>query len=107
MKEDTKSKDKREVTYIEIVWDDKEDLIELSTTQIFSDFILEKTYEAIKKAIEDELESIELFNVFNLSIIVELSRSNFTSALSKIKDMYITLEDYEECAKIQKLIEKI
>jgi hypothetical protein len=107
MKEETKSNEKIEVTHIEIVWEDSEDLVELSTTELFSNFILEKTYKSIQKAIDENLESIELFNVFNLSIIVELNRPDFKSVLEKIKNLYVTQEDYEECNKIMNLIKKI
>jgi hypothetical protein len=66
MEKDIKSKNKREVTHIEIAWEDKQDLIELSTTEVFYNFILEKSYDSITKAIEDNLEKVELFNVFNI-----------------------------------------
>jgi|TARA_R110000796_G_scaffold7762_1_gene26331 hypothetical protein len=107
MKEDIKSKNKREVTHIKIIWEDKQDLIKLSNEPTFANFILEKSYESIKKAISDDLDKVELFDVFNLSLIVELQKSNFPLVLEKIKDMYVVLEDYEECKKIQTLIEKI
>ncbi len=107
MEKEIKSKSKREVTNIEIIWEDKQDLIKLGTTKEFSNFILEKSYITILKAIEDNLEKVELFNIFNLSLIVELDKSNFTVVLEKIKDMYVFQENYEECTKINKLITKI
>jgi hypothetical protein len=107
MKEDIKSKNKREVTHIKIIWEDKQDLIKLSNETTFANFILEKSYESIKKAISDDLDKVELFDVFNLSLIVELPKSSFLPVLEKIKDMYVVLEDYEECEKIKSLIEKI
>jgi len=107
MEKETKFKTKRDVTHIEIVWDDRQDLIELSTTDLFSNFILEKSYDAITKAIDEGLDKVELFNVFNLSIIIELEKTNFSSVLERIKDLYISQENYEECIKINNLIDKI
>ena len=107
MEKDTRSKNVEDVTHIEIIWDDKKDLVELSSTPTFSHFVLKKTYKSIKKAIKLNLEIVELFNIFNLSIIVELKRSNFHLVLEKIKDMYVIEEDYEECEKIKKLIKKL
>tara|TARA_R110000764_G_scaffold237391_1_gene333504 strand:- start:656 stop:1135 length:480 start_codon:yes stop_codon:yes gene_type:complete len=105
MKEDTKSKSKREVTCIEIIWEKKSDVLELPNTEVFTNFILEESYEAIKSALEEDLETVELFNIQNLSIVVELKKSQFSSVLEKIKEMYVDQEDYEECIKIQNLID--
>tara|TARA_R110000823_G_C15906659_1_gene497381 strand:+ start:37 stop:516 length:480 start_codon:yes stop_codon:yes gene_type:complete len=105
MKEDTKSKSKREVTCIEIIWEKKSDVLELPNTEVFTNFILEESYEAIKSALEEDLETVELFNIQNLSIVVELKKSQFSSVLEKIKEMYVDQEDYEECTKIQNLID--
>ena len=104
MKEDTKSKSKREVTNIEIIWEKKGDVLDLINTESFTNFVLEESYKAIKSAIEEDLKVVELFNIQNLSIIVELEKSHFSSVLEKIKEMYVGLEDYEECTKIQNLI---
>ena len=105
MKEDTKSKSKREVTCIEIIWEKKSDVLELPNTEVFTNFILEESYEAIKSALEEDLETVELFNIQNLSIVIELKKSQFSSVLEKIKEMYVDQEDYEECTKIQNLID--
>tara|TARA_R110002073_G_scaffold246764_1_gene409501 strand:- start:830 stop:1309 length:480 start_codon:yes stop_codon:yes gene_type:complete len=104
MKEDTDSSSKREVTYIEISWENKSDVLDLVNTKPFTNFVLEESYEAIKAAMEEDLEVIELFNIQNLSIIVEIEKCHFPSVLEKIKEMYVDLEDYEECTKIQNLI---
>ena len=105
MKEDTKSKSKREVTCIEIIWEKKSDVLELPNTEVFTNFILKESYEAIKSALEEDLETVELFNIQNLSIVIELKKSQFSTVLEKIKEMYVDQEDYEECTKIQNLID--
>ena len=109
MDKDIKASPKKneEVTNIEIVWDDKQDLIDLGDKIQFTNFILETSYKTIVKAIDENLEKVELFNILNVALIVELDKSNFPQVLNKIKDMYVTQENYEECAKIQSLIEKI
>jgi RNA processing factor Prp31 len=108
MEKDTKNKKKeREVTHIELIWEDQEDLINLRDSEEFSTFILEKSYEAISKAIEDNLETVDLFNIFNMSLIVELDKSNYKPVLERIRDLYQESEAYEECAKITKLIDKL
>jgi|TARA_B110000977_G_C10722004_1_gene355575 hypothetical protein len=105
-KKDIKDND-GEATYIELVWDNKQDLIDLENNETFSNFILLKSYTAILNAVENNLDKVELFNIFNMSIIIELDKSNFQVALEKILNHFISIEDYEECEKIKNVIEKI
>jgi len=93
--------------YIELVWSSTQDLIDLQSNEEFSDFVLLKSYGTIKKSIEDKLDTAELFNIFNMSIIIELDRKNFYIALQKITEYFLKIEDYEECRKIKTLIDKI
>lgn len=96
-----------EVTYIEIKYSEKSDITALASTENFVNFILESTLKSITKAIEKNLDKIELFNIVNLSLIVELDKSNFKSALETIIQHYLKEEDYDKCAKIQSLINKL
>ena len=105
--ENSKDDKEREVTHIELVWDSIQDLIDLSKSEHFSEFILLKSYDAITKAIEDNLDKVELFNIFNMSLIIELDRPNFPVVLNNITKYFISLEDYEECDKIKQLIDKL
>jgi hypothetical protein len=93
--------------YIELVWSSTQDLIDLQSNEEFSDFVLLKSYDTIKKSIEDKLDTAELFNIFNMSIIIELDRKNFHIALQNITEYFLKIEDYEECRKIKTLIDKI
>lgn len=97
------NENEREVTYIELVWDNKQDLIDLESNETFANFVLLKSYVAIEDAIENNLDKVELFNIFNMSIIIELDKSNFNEVLNKVLEYYVGIEDYEECEKIKKL----
>jgi len=104
----TMNKDKeREVTPIEITYNTKKDLDELASSDQFKSFILKRTLEEIEFALENDLEKIEIFNIFNLSLIIELERKNFKSVLNKVMDSYIKDEDFEKCNQIKKLIDKL
>ena len=104
----TMNKDKeREVTPIEITYNTKKDLDELASSDQFKSFILKRTLEEIEFALENNLEKIEIFNIFNLSLIIELERKNFKSVLNKVMDSYIKDEDFEKCNQIKKLIDKL
>ena len=68
---------------------------------------LENTLSSIESGIKNKSDKIELYDVINLSLIIELKRENFTKVLTTISDFYQEEEDYEMCAKIQKLKKKI
>jgi hypothetical protein len=106
MDKDTQSKP-RKATNMRLIYDDKRDLMELTSKKQFINFILEDSLVAIEKAIKENLENVELFNIFNLSLIIELDRSNFKPVLEKIIYHYEGVEDYNKCAQIQSLINKI
>lgn len=106
MDKDTQSKP-RKVTNMKLIYDDKRDLMELTSKKQFTNFILEDSLVAIEKAIEEDLDDVELFNIFNLSLVIKLDRSNFKPVLEKIIYHYEDVEDYNKCAQIQSLINKI
>ena len=99
--------DKEKPTMLEILYNDGEDLKELATKEEFREFILEDSLKSIKKAIKNNLDKVELFNIFNLSLIIELDKSNYKSVLENISKHYIEDEKYEICSSINKLINKI
>ena len=93
--------DKREVVNIEIDWDSESDLIELGDNEIFVDFILEESLKAIVDALKNNKDKAELFNVFNMSVIIELKKSQFKTVLKKINHMLIRNEEYERCNELK------
>ena len=99
--------DKEKPTMLEILYNDGEDLKELATKEEFREFILKDSLRSIQKAIKNNLNRVELFNIFNLSLIVELDKSNYKSVLENISKHYIEDENYEICSSINKLIKKI
>ncbi len=98
---------KREITNIELVYGSKEDLIGLASKEQFVEFILEDSLSTISKAINENLENVELFNILNLSLIVELDKSNYKNVLGRIIQHYVEVEDYDKCIEIQSLINKL
>jgi hypothetical protein len=98
---------KKEVTTIEIQYYSKDELQKLSTSEDFVDFIIEDSYKTIRDAIKQKVEKVELFNILNLSLIVELERKNFKRVLNRIIKYYIRYEEYEKCTEIKKIMEKL
>jgi|TARA_R110000822_G_scaffold74910_2_gene179958 hypothetical protein len=94
-------------TLLEIVYNDSEDLKKLATREEFKQFIIEDSLKTIKNAIENNLDKVELFNIFNLSLVIELEKSNYKSVLDKITEYHIKEENYEICNSIKKLQDEI
>jgi len=67
---------------------------------------LEESLVAIIDALESEKSKTELFNIFNLSVIIEIEKSQFKTVLNKINDMFISNKQYEKYTKLKKLIKK-
>jgi hypothetical protein len=106
MEKEIKTK-KREITNIELIYGSKEDLVGLASKEEFVKFILEDSLSTITKAINENLEKVELFNILNLSLIVELDKSNYKNVLERIIQRYVEVEDYDKCIEIQSLIKKL
>jgi len=97
----------RDLTIIEIVYNNSEDLKKLASKEDFRTFIIKDSLQTIASAIQNNLEKVELFNIFNLSLVVELDKSNYKSVLNNITKYYIEEENYERCNQIKKLIDEI
>lgn len=98
---------KKSATLIEIVYNDSSDLKKLATREEFRNFIIEDSLKTIEEAINNNLNKVELFNIFNLSLVVELEKKNFKNVLNNIIKYYIEIEDYETCNYIKELINDI
>ena len=98
---------KKKITNIEISYSNKRELKELSNKEEFRDIIMKDSFMAIKDAIKNNYTTIELFNIVNLSIIIKLSSLYFPTALKRISNYFEENEEYEKCAEIKQLINKI
>jgi hypothetical protein len=75
-------------------------------SEVFQHFILEESLKAIIDALKNNKPTAELFNIFNMSVIVEIEKSQFKAVLGKINNKFLGDEEYERCAEVSKLIKK-
>ena len=61
----------------------------------------------IAKGVDLDLESVNIAEIKNHDIIINVSRSEWEGGLNKALEFYIEREEYEECSKIKKLINKL
>ena len=61
----------------------------------------------ISEGIEYNLQSVNVAEIKNYDIIINVSKTEWKSGLEKALDFYINKEEYEECSKIKKLIDRL
>ena len=106
MEKETKI-EKRKIPLISFEYDEWEDLQHLVFDDNFISPIIRYTLEAIKYSVKNKLNKAELFIVDNLSLSVDLPKSEFLNALKRILKHYEKEEDYNECVEIQNLIKSL
>ena len=61
----------------------------------------------IAEGIEYKLESVNIAEIKNHDVILSVPKSEWKSGLENAMEYYIEKEEYEECTKIKKLIERL
>ena len=61
----------------------------------------------IAEGIEDNLESVNIAEIKNHDIILSVPKSEWKGGLENAMNYYIEREEYEECSKIKKLINRL
>ena len=61
----------------------------------------------IAEGIKDKLESVSVAEIKHHDVIISVPKSEWKGGLNKALDYYVEKEEYEECSKIKKLIEKL
>jgi|TARA_R100000995_G_C3358292_1_gene66167 hypothetical protein len=63
--------------------------------------------QSISEGVEFKLESVNVAEIKNHDMIISVPKTEWKSGLENAMDYYIKKEEYEECSKIKKLIEKL
>ena len=61
----------------------------------------------IAEGIEDKLESVNVAEIENHNVIISVAKTEWKDGLENAMSYYIEKEEYEECSKIKKLIERL
>ena len=92
---------------LEITFNQKEDILELSKDINYRKFIIEETYKNIKENISSKQNTIQLFEIINMGIIVSLNYNNLNKCLENILKYYESVEDYTTCLEIKDILKKL
>lgn len=69
-----------------------------------SDFVYKRIVQAIGEGMERGLEEIRLFELNGTESYLTAQRGGWKAGLLKAIDYYVSVEEYEECVDIQKMI---
>ena len=69
--------------------------------------VLKSLVENISIGVESNLESVNIAEIKNHDVIVSVPKTEWKAGLKQAMDYYIKREEYEECSKIKKLIERL
>ena len=69
--------------------------------------VLKSLVENISIGVESNLESVNIAEIKNHDVIVSVPKTEWKAGLEQAMDYYIEREEYEECSKIKKLIERL
>ena len=71
-------------------------------TQVYKSLI-----EGVSEAIKNNKKEIKLVEVKNTNVYITVEKPNWKSSLDSALQFYVDKEEYEECSKIKKLIDKL
>ena len=61
----------------------------------------------IADGIKDKSESVSIAEIKNHDVIINVPKTEWKAGLENAMNYYIKTEEYEECSKIKKLIERL
>ena len=63
--------------------------------------------QSISEGVEFKLESVNVAEIKNHDMIISVPKTEWKSGLENAMDYYIKKEEYEECSKIKKILERL
>lgn len=102
-----RKKKEREILSLEILYDHKEELNELVESKDFHQLLLDEAVKVIEESLTKEITEVKLYSITNLDCFLILQRSDFSKVISKAIKLYEAEEDYDKCAELVKLKEKV
>jgi hypothetical protein len=102
-----KNKKERDVLSIEILYDYKDELEDLSKSEDFNQLLLDEAITTIKNALNKNRKSTRVFYVPNLECSVVLEKRNFSKVLTTAIAFYENQEDYTQCSELVKLKKQV
>lgn len=98
---------KREILSVEILYDDREDLDILTESEDFHKLLFDEVVAGIEEALETNFTQAKIIYIPNLECSVVMYRRNFKAAIEGVIKFYEKQEDYDKCAELVRLKQKV
>ena len=98
---------KQEPINLELFFLDKRDIEELTQQDTFSNFIKRETSKAVLVAIGENLEEVNVFNLYNLGLMVTIHQSQYKNCLTNLLSYFEKEEEYNICKELTDIISKL
>ena len=82
------NKKERKPINLELFFLDKQELEEMTSSPQFHEFVKEEAFIAIKYAIKNKLEFIDIFKLWNLGYVVKIDKKEYKNALKAILPIF-------------------
>jgi hypothetical protein len=92
---------------ITVVGDGKANIESLCSNEIFTKAVFKEVVEGIRDAIKNKKSTAILFELEKSDNYLELDKKDWKQGLQICLDKFIEIEDYEKCADIKSLMDKI
>ena len=69
--------------------------------------VLKSLVDNISMGVKSNLESVNIAEIKNYDVIISVPKEEWKAGLKNAMNYYIKTEEYEECSKIKKLINKL
>lgn len=98
---------KRSIIELDIIYEDRRDLKEISKNKEILTLLTENLLLGIKNAFKNNKDIVHVCNIKNKHLKVSLRKEEWKKSLNHLIKHYENEGDFEECIEIKSLIEKL
>jgi len=103
----TKRRMRRKIPIFKINMGPGAEYSQLTEIQEVREAVMEEAILAIKDGIEKKKTSISLFEIAQSEYYIELSKDKWKPTLEHLIELYANTEEYDKCAEVRDLINKL
>ena len=103
----TKRRMRRKIPIFKVNMGPGAEYSQLTEIQEVREAVMEEAILAIKDGIEKKKTSITLFEVAQSEYYIELSKDKWKPTLEHLIELYANTEEYDKCAEVRDLINKL
>lgn len=92
---------------IDLFFVSENELDQLLYDDEFKELLIKESYKVISKSIRRKINKATIVTINNLGVSINVDKKDFKPILEKVIKHFESIENYNECSKISKLIKKL